>query len=645
MAQIIDRPGTGELLGRALGTGLGSGLQSLAQQKMQQMQKANLATLFGGVQGVSPQEALLASQLPTSALGPFLKSKFAQPAMIEKKYSPFLKQVKAQGEIGSELFGDIKKLQQLHNDFVKAGGSWLDFSKTWGHKRKEYDTLVSSLTKSQDPFVRRVAAQLKDPTISDEARKQRINMLGDRIGNYLSQHRAAEEVLAQFGGNTPPHFDKLVAQRMNQYKNDDKEQFFEEITPSSQEEGEEIETPSGQTLEAQTVKEEMPQTQEPVVDPRTQIGDFGRQFAESSLGKTLQEASEASKDIPYQIAVRGAKGITGLPHLINQGLNLVSAGKIPVSQYLEKLKDLPAGVIDTLLTLGDKLTGGKGDLEFKGKSGIGGVGLGEAAALFTPGGVLKLIGKTAQGVNGLAKVGQYIGTLGKALGTSPQTALKISAAGNIPGYLAKKIGVGEQGQAAANIGGTLAYLFMGKTGAEQLLKNVEKDVESLLPTGDILLKEIWKDSPNKKIDFGNIKNVGQYIQKATQHNPQLKTALNEYHSLNNSIESGSKIHQFLKSSGNRRLRQGLLPGIGLVIGGAPGKLATKAGILAGAGTIGAGLGQLEKTGRLLYGSAPYRKYFAQFLQAALRHSIPETEKALTKLDAIVAREEKNKFKL
>lgn len=109
MAQIIDRPGTGQLLGQALGTGLGSGLQALAQNKMQQMQQGNLAALLGQTPGFNQQEAVLGALLPPQLQQEFFKQKMQAPqqqqfaqalAGLLGGESPVAQEIEGQREVG-----------------------------------------------------------------------------------------------------------------------------------------------------------------------------------------------------------------------------------------------------------------------------------------------------------------------------------------------------------------------------------------------------------------------------------------------------------------------------------------------------------------------------------------------------------------
>jgi len=270
----------------------------------------------------------------------------------------------------------------------------------------------------------------------------------------------------------------------------------------------------------------------------------------------------------------------------------------------------------------------------------------DAATLLSPGMILKA---AATPFKVAGAVGKYMNAASKVLGVAPKTALAISAAGNVPKWLAKKTGLGEGYQSAAKIGGTLAFGLLGprmfskqlQASESQALKGVEDQVKKSFKSEPGLM-DVWNMYKGKSAsglkgkELGNFRNIVQnprlrnYLEKyssITQEHKELKSLANE----------GSFIGKWGQRSMMRRIGQGLFSAAAALFI-APSNLPARLGVFAGAGASIWSASNAEKVIRLAYKSPAFRSAYGATLQGVVRQSASTIDKSLRKLNRIMVHE-------
>jgi len=591
--QILPNTGIGEKLGSSLGSGIQQALGFLIKDKLDALRGAReydtMRAVLGDAGGAPTGRYIRPGSAPQYAR--LAQSKQKEVRRQTEKMQPVA--------LAKEALPAIKELIASG----KVGSGWMPTE-----AKAQYQGFVSALKESKDPALRAFSGSISNP---DQGQQVIYNKL-DQFDRYLTQ------ILGESGYQPPA---------------------------------------SGQSLQGALA----PQQQQPESfgQPQQQPESFG-QPQQQQLGgeednilsginqyqkdvKNLELDVKAAGKVPSYLAARGAvgygKGIIGLPASVNKLLNFASLGKVPVSKLLEKIEDLPEKALIGLF--GE-------DVVKKAPKGWENAGefAEDAATLLSPGMLLKA---AATPFKVAGAVGKYMNAASKVLGVAPKTALAISAAGNVPKWLAKKTGLGEGYQSAAKIGGTLAFGLLGprmfskqlQAPESQALKGVEDQVKTSFKSEPGLM-DAWNMYKGKSAsglkgkELGNFRNIVQnprlrnYLEKyssITQEHKELKSLANE----------GSFIGKWGQRSMMRRIGQGLFSAAAALFI-APSNLPARLGVFAGAGASIWSASNAEKVIRLAYKSPAFRSAYGATLQGVVRQSASTIDKSLRKLNRIMVHE-------
>jgi len=589
--QILPGKGIGENLSEGLQGGLNQALGILIKNKLDALRGAQeyktLQGLLGQKEdmpaqgyvrpGAAPQYARLALSQEKEARR---QKERLEPLQLAAQNLPQIKELIASGALGSGI-GAL---------FPSEG-------------KRQYESFLSGLKSSRDP----VLGQFSDLLAPGQSQ----DVLTERVGHL-------EDYLAQKG---------VIP------------------APQSQEHGMQSLVPSGDAdiLQPLMEQQKIAQLQQPPAEKVKEDDEILtgiKQYLQevSDLQKSVKSASEVPPYLAARAAVGAGKGITGLPAGVNKLLSFVTAGKIPVSSYLEKLENMPEDVLSKVL--GE-------DVVKKAPEGWENVGefAEDAAMLLSPGIVLK----GANLLNTVGKTGKYLNAASKILDVSPKAALGISAAGNVPKWLAKKVGAPKGAQEAVKIGSTLAFSLLGpRLFKKQLESSYKKEIDNLEST----VQQSYKDKPALKSIWDSLKDTDisklsandKQLFNAVTRDPSLSSYMNqyrnvksEYDALKDLVNEGGFIGKWGSRSMMRRVGQGAFPAAAALVM-APGSFLKKAATFAGGAAVIKGLGEAEKVIKLAYKSPAFRNTYSSALQAIARQSFSEADKSLRRLDKIMKKE-------
>jgi hypothetical protein len=644
--------------------GLENRLSGLGQPQQQQQQRS-VADTF--------------SQPPLKEQRANEQLNIARETLAHRKSGDYISSAQSKSESAQKAIPILNELLKLNSGGNLNQGifGYVPFK---NEQSQEFEALLNQLPVEKGSATEAKLRQLANPKLAQRpAVREKIlrTMLAERERD-AEMGNAVNQVLEQSNGRTPADLQQQVARLLKGKTS--VPQMQQQLTHDpSKTPLENIEAATSPKANVEKLKQENnPQQGYGASDIAQLLGKLGIKGLEGAaagsigLPKDILSAGTTAMGLPNEALkqLTGGVGIPGTDQILSsakQGLNMLPSG--------EDVRQKISGAIPESLQP-------KGDNEQ-----LAGDIVSDVASFLIPsallGGANSVAGLIGKGSPWLAEAAQF-------LKVSPTSAAAVSAAGNTAKWLAKKVGMSENEQTLAKMGGMLAVGVVGgraannkvsalnneieqaiqKTntrhnlstidalnrvskvasrGAPSPIKDALKEQISAIPSDNVPLSMYWdirktatealKDPSFTEASKSTLTPLINQLDKeilsvSKKVSPEVGAIIAEHADLSNAVKETSRIQEFLKKNLVYRSHSPLVTGLLGIAGYTRPKLI---------GVIPAGLaaGEVERTIRMALKSPAFRKYYGDFITAASMGNASALNKAARALDNVVEKESKD----